>query len=186
MSKIPPSFPIITVLLDAKRLLHQDLALCCSKALAQEGVTWCCPLTDCAPDPAVLVALSPRGGHPRCRSGSCHPRKMQFLTLHGGQASMSPKINTTSKSSIEETGNSPGLTHCGFQTARDVSRLAWCNRKLQVWLNQHWGKHASVANAISLLAQAQGTGCARWYVSSTLRWVQISPFPSCHPFCKSS
>lgn len=96
---------------------------------------------------------------------------------------MSPQINTTNKSSIEETGNSLGLIHCSFQTAGDVSRLIWCNRKLQVWLNWHQGKDASVANAISLLAQAQGTG---WYVSSTLRWVRILPFLSCRPFCKSS
>lgn len=71
-----------------------------------------------------------------------------------------PKINTTSKSSIEETGNSPGLIHRGFRTARDVSWLVWYNRKLQVWLNRHWGKDASVGNAICLLAQAPDWLCS--------------------------
>lgn len=83
-------------------------------------------------------------------------------------------------------GNSPGLIHCGFRTAGDVSRLAWRNRKLQVWLNWHRGKDARVANAIFFLAHAQGTGCARRYISSALRRVQNSAFPSSHPFCKSS
>lgn len=71
-----------------------------------------------------------------------------------------PKINTTSKSSIEETGNSPGLIHCGFQIARDVSWLVWYNRKLQVWLNRHWRKDASEVNAISLLTQAPDQLCS--------------------------